>query len=169
MADATTTQSRPDRPPPLVVLVVDDDPDCRLLVRDAVEEAEAQRGDGRPLEVREAESGEAAVSYLADAAGRPGDRPGLIYMDVEMPGMGGLEAVRRIKADPRLRDIPVVVLSGLSDGAAIGRAAANGANSYAVKPGDAEQLLKTVLTSTDYWLRVHQTPQRHAPQSECRR
>lgn len=158
----------------VVVLVVDDDPDCRLLVRDAIEEAEKRRGASTlRLEIIECDSGEAALRYLrregefADPATSP--RPGLIYMDVEMPGIGGLEAVRCLKADPRLRDIPTVMLSGLSDTGAIDAAARNGANSYTVKPADAERLLETVLTSTDYWLHVHQTPARHLPQEECRR
>lgn len=158
----------------VVVLVVDDDPDCRLLVRDAIEEAESRRGASAiRLDIIECDSGEMALRYLAhegefaDPATSP--RPGLIYMDVEMPGIGGLEAVRRVKANPQLRDIPTVMLSGLSDTRAIDTAARNGANSYTVKPADAERLLETVLTSTDYWLHVHQTPSRHLPQEECRR
>ena len=148
----------------LTVLVVDDDPDCRMLVRDAVEEAEGRRQGA--VEVVEADCGEAALAYLRDDRS---PRPGLIYMDVEMPGIGGLAAVRQIKADEALRDIPIVVLSGLSDARAIRLASENGANSYTVKPADADRLLEAVLTSTDYWLHVHQTPSRHRDQSECRR
>ncbi len=154
------------------VLVVDDDPDLRMLIRDAIEEAEAHRGGGTTLDVVELCSGEEATDYMIRASSGEVDAPklpSLIYMDVEMPGIGGLEAVRQVKSDPRWRDIPIVVLSGLSDAGAIGRASQYGANSYNVKPTDAEQLAKTVLSSTDYWLNVHQTPTHHRPQEECRR
>lgn len=159
----------------VTVMIVDDDPDCRLLVRDAIEEAEQRRGgtSNAPLTIVEFDSGEAALDYLfrrgewADPDTSP--RPGLIYMDVEMPGMGGLEAVRRLKADPEFRDVPTVMLSGLSDAGAMDAAARNGANSYTVKSADAERLMQTVLTSTDYWLHVHQTGTRHLPQELCRR
>ena len=168
---AAAEPAAPAAPRVPVVLVVDDDADMRLLISDAIEEAEQHRG-GDDLEVVELDSGEAAVEHLkrALAGGLAAPTlPSLIYMDVEMPGIGGLEAVRQIKANPRLRDIPIVVLSGLSDATAIGRASEYGANSYTVKPADADQLAKTLLSSTDYWLHVHQTPTKHAPQSACRR
>jgi two-component system response regulator len=171
-ADDRTSLSEADPVTPgLVVLLVDDDPDCRLLVRDAVEETERRRGVSPPR-VMEVDSGEAALRLLrqeGEFAGHDVARPGLIYMDVEMPGIGGLETVRRIKADPALRDIPVVVLSGLSDPTAIRDASRSGANSYTVKPADADRLLEAVLCSTDYWLHVHQTPVRHIDQAACRR
>ncbi len=159
---------------PLVVLLVDDDADCRLMIRDAIEEAETRRVSQarptRPLVIREVESGEAALRYLK----REGEytnapRPGLIYMDVEMPGMGGLEAVKQLKSDDRFKDIITVMFSGLSDPDAMASAADSGANSYTVKPADAERFMQTVLRSTDYWLHVHQTPQRRLEQAQCRR
>jgi hypothetical protein len=49
------------------------------------------------------------------------------------------------------------------------RAAEWGANSYTIKPVDADQFLQTVLASTNYWLTVHQYPERHLPEKACRR
>ena len=48
-------------------------------------------------------------------------------------------------------------------------AAANGANSYTLKPANAEQFLRTVLASTTYWLTIHQYPGHHLPAEACRR
>lgn len=159
---------------PLVVLLVDDDVDCRMLIRDAIEEAESRRVNlsmsTRPLIIREVDCGEAALRFLRrEGEFANAERPGLIYMDVEMPGIGGLEAVRQLKSDERFKDIPTVMFSGLSDPTAMAQAAESGANSYTVKPADAERFMQTVLRSTDYWLHVHQTPQRHPDQAECRR
>ena len=83
-------------------------------------------------------------------------RPGLIYLDIEMPGMDGQTTLRQIKSDPELMDIPVVMMTGVSDEAQMRAAAAAGANSYTLKPANAEQFLRTVLASTNYWLNIHQ-------------
>ena len=49
------------------------------------------------------------------------------------------------------------------------KAAEFGANSYTLKPANAEQFLRTVLASTNYWLSIHQYPEHHLPQDACRR
>jgi hypothetical protein len=49
------------------------------------------------------------------------------------------------------------------------RAAQNGANSYTLKPANAEQFLRTVLDSTNYWMKIHQYPDHHMPRDACRR
>jgi hypothetical protein len=48
-------------------------------------------------------------------------------------------------------------------------AAATGANCYTLKPASAEQFFQMVLSSTNYWLNVHQYPEHHIPPAECRR
>jgi CheY-like chemotaxis protein len=149
---------------PITILLVDDDPDCRLLIRDAIAECKVSN------DVFEATNGAEALQFLlrqGPHANAP--RPGLIYLDIEMPGMDGQETLRAIKASPALRDIPVVMMTGVSDETQMKLAAANGANSYTIKPANAEQFLRTVLASTNYWLTVHQYPERHLPASECRR
>ena len=59
-----------------------------------------------------------------------------------------VKELQQIKSDPRLRDIPVVMMTGVSDEDQMRRAAASGANSYTIKPANAEQFLRTVLAST---------------------
>ncbi len=148
----------------LTILLVDDDDDCRMLVRDAIAECKLSNS------VVEARDGQEALDLLTNS-GRPGGmpRPGLIYLDIEMPGMDGQTTLKRIKSNPELRDIPVVMMTGVSDETQMRLAAANGANSYTIKPANAEQFLRTVLASTNYWLTIHQYPGCQVVRSACRR
>lgn len=155
----------PQRDPPLTILLVDDDEDCRTLVRDAIAECKVSNA------VYEARDGREALRLLREAnrGGKGLPRPGLIYLDIEMPGLDGIETLRHIRSDPALRDIPVVMMTGVSDERQMRLAAEWGANSYTIKPADADQFLQTVLASTNYWLTVHQYPERHLPSTACRR
>ncbi|MGH7214274.1 MAG: response regulator [Tepidisphaeraceae bacterium] len=149
---------------PITILLVDDDPDCRMLIRDAIAESKVSNT------VFEVSNGKEALEFLkrmGKYASAP--RPGLIYLDIEMPGMDGQQALKSIKSDADLRDIPVVMMTGVSDETQMKEAAANGANSYTIKPANAEQFLRTVLASTNYWLTIHQYPEHHLPADLCRR
>jgi len=150
MSTATKRNSRP-----ITILLVDDDPDCRLLIRDIVEAAAAR------ARVREAADGQEALDYLR-RVGRfaAAPRPALIYLDVEMPGRGGLEVLAAIKADPQLRDIPVVMLTGVADRHLRRRAIEGGAEGFVVKPADPRRFLHTVDQSVRHWV----APPNSAPQ-----
>jgi CheY-like chemotaxis protein len=150
--------------PSITILLVDDDPDCRMLIRDAIAECKVSNS------VFEVSNGKEAMEFL-HRRGRYANapRPGLIYLDIEMPETDGQEVLRQIKASPELRDIPVVMMTGVSDEQQMKLAADNGANSYTLKPANAEQFLRTVLASTSYWLTIHQYPDRHLPAGACRR
>ena len=149
---------------PITILLVDDDPDCRMLIRDAIAECKVSN------DVHEVANGQEALDFL-HRRGRfaCAPRPGLIYLDIEMPQMDGQATLKEIKATPALRDIPVVMMTGVCDEAQMKQAAANGANSYTIKPASAEQFLRTVLASTNYWLTIHQYPEHHLPPEDCRR
>jgi CheY-like chemotaxis protein len=168
MNPATVTRPKPadarGKGAPIAILLVDDDADCRILVREAIAECKIANA------VFEVGDGREALDFL-HRRGRHGGapRPGLIYLDIEMPGMSGQDVLRQIKGDPALRDIPVVMMTGVCDEAQMQQAARNGANSYTLKPASAEQFLRTVLDSTNYWMCVHQYPDHHIDPSECRR
>lgn len=149
---------------PIAILIVDDDPDCRLLIRDAIAQCKVSN------DVHEVSNGQEALDFLhrrGKYASAPA--PGLIFLDLEMPGMDGQAALKQIKADPSLRHIPVVMMTGVADEAQMQLAAESGANSYTLKPASAEQFLTTVLASTNYWLNIHQYPEHHIPPAQCRR
>ena len=149
---------------PITILLVDDDPDCRLLIRDAIAECKVSN------DVYEVSNGAEALDFV-NRRGRyvNAPRPGLVYLDIEMPAMDGQATLKAIKANAATRDIPVVMMTGVCDEEQMKTAAANGANSYTIKPANAEQFLRTVLDSTRYWLTIHQYPSHHLPAEQCRR
>ena len=71
-------------------------------------------------------------------------KPDLILMDVMMPGVDGISLTRAIRSDPETRHIPVLVVSGLSDAAALNDALLFGALDYLVKPFDIDDLERKV-------------------------
>jgi CheY-like chemotaxis protein len=149
---------------PITILLVDDDPDCRMLIRDAIAECKVSNN------VHEVPNGKEALEFLfrrGKYASAP--RPGLIYMDIEMPVMNGLDALKLIKSEPTIQEIPVVMMTGVCAEEQMQEAAAAGANSYTLKPANAEQFLRTVLASTNYWLTIHQYPDHHLPPEICKR
>jgi CheY-like chemotaxis protein len=105
---------------PLKILFVDDDPILREFAQVHLTTDAAQ--------VRVAADGlealEALESYQADA----------VLLDLEMPGMDGFEALDRLRADPRYASLPVIVVTGREDVAAVDRAFEAGATSFVVKP-----------------------------------
>jgi len=148
----------------ITILLVDDDADCRMLIRDAIAECKVSN------QVFEVANGAEALDFLYARGNHTGaKRPGLIFLDIEMPAMDGQETLKRIRNDERFREIPIVMMTGVADERQMEQAAANGANSYTIKPANAEQFLRTVLASTNYWLTIHQYPKHHLPQEQCRR
>jgi CheY-like chemotaxis protein len=149
---------------PISILLVDDDADCRLLIRDAISDCKVSNS------VYEASDGAEALDFLYQRGRFKGmPRPGLIYLDIEMPGLDGQETLKRIRSDPEFREIPIVMMTGVSDEQQMKLAAANGANSYTIKPANAEQFLRTIMASTTYWLSIHQSPAHHLRPEDCRR
>jgi len=164
MTTNPTDQSAKPQDTAITILLVDDDMDCRMLIRDAICQNKVSN------RVFEVSNGKDAMEFLhRRGPWKNAPRPGLIYLDIEMPEMDGQAVLRAIKADPDLRDIPVVMMTGVSDERQMRQAAEAGANSYTIKPARAEQFLSTVITSTNYWLTIHQYPDHHIPPADCRK
>src|SRR5581483_6788807 len=126
------------------ILIVDDDPDCRMLVRDSIEGARIMN------DVYEVENGQQALDFLNQRNGYEDvSLPGLIYLDINMPGIDGLELLKQIKSDERFNHIPVVMMTSLDDDREKKLAAQYGANSYTIKPSRPEQFVRTVVTATE--------------------
>ena len=140
----------------ITLLLADDDPDDRLLVEEALEES------GSSVELRSVEDGEELVSYLlrrgryADPSSSP--HPDLILLDLKMPRKDGHQALKEIKGDPRLRRIPVVVLTTSRAEEDVARAYDSGANSFVVKPTDFRTLVEVMSTMEGYWGRIITLP-----------
>ncbi len=137
------------------ILLADDDPDDRLLTSEALSTTEL------PLRLSYVENGEDLMQYLqhTGAYQNPSPaRPDLILLDLSMPQKNGFEALQAIKSDPKLRQIPVIVLSTSRSQEDIGRSYALGANSYVTKPQNYGSLIHTIQTLGKYWLEVVQLP-----------
>jgi two-component system cell cycle response regulator DivK len=86
----------------------------------------------------EATDGESGVRLAAEV------RPDLILMDIQLPGIDGYEATRRIKADPELRAIPIIVVTSYALSGDDSKARAAGADDYVAKPFSPRQLLALI-------------------------
>jgi DNA-binding response OmpR family regulator len=101
-------------------------------------------------------TGEEALDYLL---GRNGfsDRkqhplPDLVLLDLKLPGLGGVDVLREIKAQEHLKRIPIIILTSSRDEGDRALSYDNGANSYLVKPVSFEGFLETVSTIHKYWV-----------------
>jgi len=112
------------------ILIVDDDPGTRLLVSTTL--------GPQQYDIVEAERGTEAL-VLAQA-----DPPALIILDVRMPDLDGIEVCRRVRSDPVLSEVPVVMLTAARDRAEWEAGMKAGANSYLTKPFSPLELLNVV-------------------------
>lgn len=112
------------------ILIVDDEQDFLKLIRDALEI--------RGFEVLAATS---AVEAGLELASRPLD---LILMDIKMPGINGHQACEAIKRNPNTKNLPIIVISALSDESDIKKAYKTGITDYFVKPVDIEKLVRRI-------------------------
>ena len=127
------------------ILLVEDNPlDIDLTLR-----AFKKQGLLNPVVV--ARDGEEAVSWIARwEAGEP--LPNIILMDLKLPKIGGLEVLRRFKKQPKLKLVPIVVLTSSSQDTDISTAYEYGANSYIVKPVDFDKFVSVASEIEIYWL-----------------
>jgi two-component system response regulator len=138
----------------LNILMADDDADDRALARDAMLDSAV------PHVLQFVEDGEQLLAFLRHQAPWPRDssRPAVILLDLNMPRMNGREVLAALKADPRLRQIPVVVVSTSAASEDIFSSYDLGANSYVVKPETYEALVDTFRTLATYWLDAVELP-----------
>jgi CheY-like chemotaxis protein len=142
--------------PQLTMLLVEDNEDDVFLMLRALKCA----GVDRPLRV--VTDGRQAIDYLS-GNGEHADRssspvPGLIFLDIKMPQVSGIEVLRWLRGEPGLRRIPVIVLTSSNHPDDVRESYELGANSYVVKPASYEQLLAFAKAFKEYWLGCNRAP-----------
>lgn len=138
---------------PVDILLVEDNPDHVELILKALEDNNIL------TQVHVVTKGEEALDFLyqhGEYADAP--RPGLILLNIKLPRMDGIEVLRRIKADPKLKSIPAVMLTTSAGKEEIARSYNYGANSYIVKPVDFEQFVNVIKNLKRYWLIINSSP-----------
>ena len=141
---------------PVVILMADDDADDREMTREAFESSHLAN------DLRFVADGVDLMDYLnrrgiySDPAKSP--RPGIILLDLNMPKKDGREALQEIKADPKLTDIPVIVLTTSKEEEDINRSYTLHANSYITKPVTFGALVNIVANLGKYWLEIVELP-----------
>jgi two-component system, response regulator len=139
-----------------------------LLVEDSPDDAElavhALRREHLANNIYIARDGEEALDFLfcrAAFAGRTFRHPPkLVLLDLKLPKVDGVEVLKQMKADPRTRVVPVVVLTSSREDHDLVRTYDLGANSYIQKPVDFEQFRQVVKTVGLYWMVINHSPAR---------
>jgi len=141
----------------ICILMADDDDDDFLLTKKALEESKLLN------DLHRVKDGEELLQYLR----REGDytdtdgycRPGVILLDLNMPKMDGREALKEIKSDDNLKDIPVVVFTTSKAEEDIYRSYQLGVNSFITKPVKFDNLISVMQALGKYWFEIVELPQ----------
>lgn len=134
------------------ILMAEDDPEDRMLVKEAWEESRLINNLSFVCD------GEELMDYLyhrngyEDVSSYP--RPGLILLDLNMPKKDGREALREIKSDDDLKDIPVVILTTSKAEEDLLKSYNLGANSFITKPVTFESMVNVMKTLAKYWFEI---------------
>ena len=137
------------------LLLIEDSEDDSVFFREALAEA------GLHVAMRWARDGAEAREMIFGGNSpdsSEGLKPRLIVLDVKMPKLGGIELLQMLKTDDRTRSIPVVIFSSSQEKRDLLESYRLGANSYVVKPMDADKFTETVRLLGEYWLRTNETP-----------
>ncbi|HEY9647154.1 MAG TPA: response regulator [Chroococcidiopsis sp.] len=150
----------PSKRKTVTILVAEDDEDDRLLMQDALEENRLAN------DLHFVCDGEELMDYLlhkgnySDASTAP--RPSLILLDLNMPRKDGREALKEIKADPELRQIPIVVLTTSKAEEDILRTYDLGVSSFIAKPVVFESMVQIMKMLGTYWFEIVELPDKYS-------
>jgi two-component system, response regulator len=136
-----------------------------LLVEDSALDAEltmrALKAGGLANKLHWVKDGQEALDFLfrhGQYAGRSDAVPRLVLLDLKMPRVDGIEVLKQIKADERMRRIPVVVMTSSQEEKDVAQSYDLGVNSYVVKPVDFNALVELARQAGYYWLAINRTP-----------
>jgi CheY-like chemotaxis protein len=137
------------------ILIVEDDPNDLELTLTALGEYNLAN------EVVVTRDGQEALDYLysrGEFHSRPNDNPAVVLLDLKLPRIDGLEVLQQVKADERLRTIPVVVLTSSHEEKDKVRSYKLGVNAYVVKPVDFHEFVNAVKELGIFWAVINEPP-----------
>jgi two-component system response regulator len=138
------------------IMLVEDNPDDEELTLRALRKASIANN------VFVARDGQEALDFLfgtGQHAGRePLTMPAVVLLDLKLPKLDGIDVLQRMRADPRTRLVPVVVLTSSSEDEDMLRSYQSGANSYVRKPIEFSEFAHAVTQLGMYWMLINQTP-----------
>jgi CheY-like chemotaxis protein len=140
------------------ILLVEDDPNDVELIMTGLAENNLVN------EVVAVHDGEEALDYLhchGKFAGGTDGHPAVVLLDLKLPKISGLEVLRQMKTDEKLRCIPVVILTSSKEDQDIVEGYKFGANSYVVKPVDFHRFIDAIKLIGAYWAIVSEPPPIH--------
>ncbi len=139
-----------------IILLVEDNPNDEELTLRALRKANIAN------EVFVARDGQEALDYLFGTGSRaghgPATMPAVVLLDLKLPKLNGIDVLHRIRADPRTKLIPVVVLTSSSEDEDMVRSYQSGANSYVRKPIEFSAFANAVTQLGMYWVLINQIP-----------
>jgi CheY-like chemotaxis protein len=137
-----------------ILLAEDSETDAELTLR-------ALRVDSLANEIVLVRDGVEALDYLyrrGKFADRSGEHPAVVLLDLKMPRMDGLEVLRRLRGDPSLKRIPVVILTSSREEQDVVRSYELGVNAYVVKPVEFKEFIDAVRTLGLFWAVLNEPP-----------
>lgn len=132
------------------ILLVEDNANDEMFALRAFRKNNIER------EVLVARDGQQALDLLLDTAGR---LPAFVLLDLKLPGIGGLEVLRRLRAEARTRFLPVIMLSSSAREEDLRQSYLMGANSYVCKMLDIDTFTREIGAIAHYWLDINRIPE----------
>jgi len=135
-------------PEPVDILLVEDNPNDAELAQRALKKVNLA------AHLAVVRDGAEALEYLLSS--RP--KPKVVFLDLKLPKIDGIEVLRRTRADDRTRSVPVVILTSSQEERDVVECYRLGVNSYVVKPVEFDKFYKAVGDLATYWLVLNKSP-----------
>lgn len=137
---------------PVNILLVEDNPNDVEITLRALKKGQINN------RMTVARDGQEALDILLGVKNGSVPRPCLVLLDLNLPKVNGHEVLKRMKTDPELRGIPVIVLTASTREEDVVRSYDLGVNTFISKPVEFEDFIKVVMTIQDYWIVVATLP-----------
>jgi two-component system, response regulator len=139
------------------IMLVEDNPNDEFLTIKAFKEFNTKS------EIIVARDGVEALDYLYNPGAEPGTYenilPRVVFLDLKLPRVDGLEVLKKIREHERTRLLPVIILTSSREEKDLVRCYSLGANSYVCKPVDFRQFMSSIKQLSTYWLEVNEYPE----------